>query len=296
MSDWPSLRVSDWTETREALHLFTQIVGKVKLVKTPLVNHWWNVTLHVSTRGLTTGPIPDGAGIFAMEFDFVSGVLRVEALGGEERQVPLRSMSVAEFYAETMRALAQLGIGAEIEHAVPFAQDTRRREYQPEAGELFWRQLVQASRVMSQFRARFVGKVSPVHFFWGSFDLAVARFSGRPAPRHPGGIPNTPDWVMVEGYSRELSSCGFWPGGGEEGAFYAYAYPEPDGFPTAPVRPPEAAHYATELGQFLLAYEAVRESADPDATLLDFLQDTYDAAAVHGNWDPTLAMAPRLRT
>ncbi|HEY2007340.1 MAG TPA: DUF5996 family protein [Solirubrobacteraceae bacterium] len=300
MSDWPSLRVADWTETRDALHLFTQIVGKVKLVKTPLVNHWWNVTLYVGTRGLTTGPIPDQGRIFALEFDFVSGALRVELQGGERREVSLRSMSVAELYTETMRALAELGIRAdiypvpvELEQAIPFPQDTRRRYYQPDAARLFWRQLVQAHRVMSEFRAGFVGKASPVHFFWGSFDLAATRFSGRPAPRHPGGVPNCPDWVMVESYSRELASCGFWPGGGEEGAFYAYAYPEPDGFAAAVIRPPEEAYYSTALGQFLLPYEAVRESPDPDATLLEFLHDTYDSAAQHGNWDPTLAIAPR---
>jgi hypothetical protein len=300
MTNWPSLRVADWTETREALHLFTQIVGKIKLVKTPLVNHWWNVTLHVSLRGLTTGPIPDGDRIFEIEFDFLSGRLRVQAMGGEHSQFELRSMSVAEFYGETMRALGELGISApinpvpvELEHVVAFPQDTEPREYRSDAALLFWGQLVQASRVMSEFRARFVGKVSPVHFFWGSFDLAVTRFSGRPAPRHPGGVPNTPDWVMVESYSRELSSCGFWPGGGDEGAFYAYAYPEPDGFAASVIRPPEDAYYSTSLGQFLLPYEAVREARDPDATLLGFLQDTYDSAAVHGNWDPTLAMAPR---
>jgi hypothetical protein len=300
MRDWPSLRVADWTDTRGALHLFTQIVGKVKLVKTPLVNHWWNVTLHVDTRGLTTGPIPDEGRIFEMEFDLVSATLRIEVQGGESREIRLRTMSVAEFYAETMSALAELGIRAdvypvpvEIEHAIPFAQDKRQREYRPDAALQFWRQLVQAHRVLSEFRSRFVGKASPVHFFWGSFDLAATRFSGRPAPRHPGGVPNCPDWVMVESYSRELASCGFWPGGGEEGAFYAYAYPEPGGFASSVIRPPEEAYYSTALGQFLLPYEAVRESPDPDATLLEFLQDTYDSAARHGNWDPTLAIAPR---
>jgi hypothetical protein len=300
VSNWPSLRVEDWTETRDALHLFTQIAGKVKLAKTPLVNHWWNVTFQVGPRGLDSGAIPDSGRIFSLAFDFVDSVFRVELLGGEQREIALAPTSVANFFGAVTGALDELGIAVpihpvptEIAEVIPFGEDTRRRAYDPAAAGVFWRQLVQASRVMERFRAGFTGKVSPVHFFWGSFDLAVTRFSGRLAPRHPGGVPNCPDWVMVEGYSRELCSCGFWPGGAEEGAFYAYAYPEPDGFPAAIVRPPEEAHYSNALGQFLLPYEAVRTAADPDATLLAFLHDTYDAAAVHGNWDPTLAIPPR---
>lgn len=300
MGDWPSLRVEDWTETREALHLWSQVVGKVKLAKTPLVNHWWNVTFLAGPRGLTTGAIPDGNRLFQIDFDFIDSELQVVDLDGRRAVVPLRPMSVAGFYTETMEALRSLGISVqiypvpvELPAVVPFESDRDTRTYRPEQARTFWRQLVQASRVLSDFRARFVGKVSPVHFFWGSFDLAVTRFSGRLAPRHPGGAPNCPDWVMVEGYSHELSSCGFWPGGGEEGAFYAYAYPEPDGFAEAEVRPAHAA-YNRELGQFLLPYEFVRTASDPDATLLSFLEDTYAAAAKLGTWDPKLGVAPQL--
>lgn len=297
MTGWPSLRVADWRETRDALHLWSQVVGKVKLAKTPLVNHFWNVTLVVSARGLTTGAIPEGTGTFEIEFDFVEHRVRLDA-DGRHRDIPLRSMSVATFYAEMLDALRALGIDVvirpvpvEVETAVPFEADDTGRRYDRAHAHAFWRQLVQAHRVMSVFRAGFVGKVSPVHFFWGSFDMAVTRFSGRSAPPHPGGVPNCPDWVMAESYSRELSSCGFWPGGGEEGAFYAYAYPEPAGFAQAPVHPAQAA-YAADFGQFLLPYEAVRQAPDPDATLLAFFQDTYRAAAERGDWDPALTVPP----
>lgn len=300
MSAWPSLRVEDWTETRHALHLFSQVVGKVKLKKTPLVNHWWNVTFQVTPRGLTSGPVPDGTRIFQMDFDFVDSQLQITSVDGSRAVVELRTMSVADFYAQTLRALADLDIAVEI-YAVPneipdvvaFDQDCRVREYNSEHARTFWLQLVQAHRVLSSFRAGFVGKVSPVQFFWGSFDLAVTRFSGRRAPTHPGGAPNCPDWVMVEGYSREVSSCGFWPGGGEEGAFYAYAYPEPDGFAAQPVRPDQA-FYSDEFRQFLLPYEAVRAADDPDAALLEFLRDTYAAVATLADWDPSLAIPPRV--
>jgi len=297
-SDWPSLRVADWVETRETLHLWTQIVGKVRMAKAPVVNHWWHVTFAVSTRGLATGAIPDGDRLFAMDFDFVDHVLRIEVQGGERREVALAPKSVATFHAETMAALRALGVAVEIwpvpverEVAVPFAEDTALRAYDPEQAAAFWGQLVQAARVLAIFRGRFAGKVSPVHFFWGALDLAVTRFSGNPAPRHPGGAPNCADWVMVEGYSHELASAGFWPGGGEEGAFYAYAYPEPDGYGDRVVRPAEA-RYDAGAGQFLLPYEAVRTAADPDATLLAFLQDTYDAAAQLGDWDRSLDYLP----
>ena len=301
MSDWPSLRVDDWTETRDALHRFTQIVGKIKLVKAPLVNHWWNVTLVVGPRGLTSGAIPDGERIFQIDFDFIDSRLEIADADGGRAVVALRPMSVADFYAETLGALASLGIAVRINpvpneipgDVVAFDRDRRARDYEPEHARTFWRQLVQAHRVLSEFRARFVGKVSPVHFFWGSFDLAVTRFSGRVAPTHPGGAPNCPDWVMAEAYSHEVSSCGFWPGGGEEGAFYAYAYPEPDGFSEQPVRPAEA-FYSEDFRQFLLPYEFVRAADAPDATLLAFLGDTYDAAATLARWDPSLAIAPRV--
>ncbi|QYG95552.1 hypothetical protein HC251_12905 [Iamia sp. SCSIO 61187] len=285
------MRVDDWTDTRDTLHMWVQIVGKVRLAHAPLVNHWWQSTLYVSPRGLTTSTIPDGAGAFDMELDFIDHQLVLRASTGGVQTVALEPKPVAEFHAETLDALARIGhpttIRAtpnEVDPAIPFAEDHEHASYDAEAVHLFWRQLVQASRVLGEFRSRFVGKVSPVHFFWGAMDLACTRFSGRAAPPHPGGAPNCGDWVMVEGYSHELSSCGFWPGGGEEGAFYAYAYPEPDGFADHAVEP-AAASYSTENGQFLLPYEAVRAAPDPDRALLDFLQTTYEAAAVHGRWD-----------
>lgn len=289
--EWPRLRVADWAETRDTLHMWTQIVGKIRMCHSPLVNHWWQVTLYVSPRGLTTSTIPYQLGAFDMEFDFVSHVLRLRSSDGAGRDVPLRSRPVAEFYAEVLRALGELGIDTdiqprpnEVEPSIPFAEDYQHTTYDPVAAELFWRQLTQANRVLGEFRSHFVGKVSPVHFFWGAMDLACTRFSGRAAPEHPGGAPNCGDWVMVEGYSRELSSCGFWPGGGEEGAFYAYAYPEPDGFASYPVRP-EQAFYSSEFSQYLLPYEAVRTAPDPDRALAEFLHTTYEAAAERGGWD-----------
>jgi hypothetical protein len=291
MSDWPELRVADWARTRDTLQLWTQIVGKVRMAKAPMVNHWWHVTFTVTPRGLSTGAIPDGHRFFEMTFDFVDQVLRLEVQGGERREIALAPGTIADFFAETMDGLGDLGIDVEIwpvpvelEHVVPFADDHEARVYDPEQAATFWLQLVQASRVMAIFRGRFAGKVSPVHLFWGALDLAVTRFSGRSAPTHPGGAPNCADWVMVEGYSHELASCGFWAGGGEEGAFYAYAYPEPTGYSESAVRPAEAYYYA-EGGQFVLPYEAVRRAPAPDATLLAFLQDTYDAAADLGKWD-----------
>ncbi|NDU74532.1 hypothetical protein GWI34_18115 [Actinomadura sp. DSM 109109] len=285
------MRVDDWTATRDTLHMWTQIVGKVRLAHTPLVNHWWNVTLYVSPRGLTTSAIPYGDGAFDVEFDFVDHRLRMRASDGGLREIELAPMPVSRFYDRTMAALRDLGIETriqarpnEVEPAIPFAEDDQHASYDPEAAHLFWRQLLQAARVLGEFRSRYIGKVSPVHFFWGAMDLACTRFSGREAPEHPGGAPNCGDWVMVEGYSRELSSCGFWPGGGEEGAFYAYAYPEPAGFADRAVGP-SGAFYSRENGQFLLPYEAVREAPDPDGALLEFLQGTYEAAADLAGWD-----------
>lgn len=298
MSAWPSLRVDDWTPTREVLHLWTQIVGKVKMAATAPVNHWWHVTFTVTGRGFATGPMATGDRVFEMTFDFVDHVLRIAVAGGDERAVALAPKPVSSFYAETLAALAELGVDVpiwpvpvEMEEVVAFDEDHAPREYDRAHAEAFWGQLRQADRVLRVFRGRFAGKVSPVHLFWGALDLAVTRFSGRPAPRHPGGAPNCADWVMVEGYSHELASCGFWPGGGEEGAFYAYAYPEPDGYRDHPVRPAEAA-YVPEAGQFLLPYEAVRTASDPDAVLLAFLQDTYEAARDRGAWDPSLEYDP----
>lgn len=288
---WPALRVADWEPTRDTLHMWTQIVGKIRLAHSPLVNHWWQVTFYVSPRGLTTSSIPYRNRLFDMEFDFVDHVLAIRTSDGGSGSVALASKSVAEFYDETFTALRQLGIDTrisatpnEVDPAIPFARDHQHASYDAEAANLFWRQLIQAHRVINDFRSHYIGKVSPVHFFWGSFDMACTRFSGRPAPEHPGGAPNCADWVMVEGYSHELSSCGFWPGGGEEGAFYAYAYPEPDGFADYPVSP-DAAFYSKDFRQFLLPYEAVRTSAEPDRDLMNFLQSTYAAAADLAGWD-----------
>jgi hypothetical protein len=290
---WPSLLVDDWTATRDTLHMWTQIVGKVRLAHAPLLNHWWQVSFYVTARGLTTSAIPYGTEVFDIEFDFIDHQLRVRSSSGATRYVQLKSQSVAEFYTKVMSTLDELGLGTriqshpnEVEPALPFAEDLEHASYDPDAAHLFWRQLLQANRVIGEFRSRFVGKVSPVHFFWGAMDLACTRFSGRNAPTHPGGAPNVGDWVMVEGYSRELSSCGFWPGGGKEGAFYAYAYPEPDGFADYPVHPAEA-FYSKEMGEFVLPYEAVRQATEPDRVLIEFLQDTYEAAAVRGDWDRT---------
>ncbi|WP_280248303.1 DUF5996 family protein [Nocardia abscessus] len=288
---WPALRVDSWTPTRETLHMWTQIVGKIRLSRAPLVNHWWQVTFYVSPRGLTTSAIPHEAGCFDIEFDFLDHRLHIRSSDGRTRQVALEPKPVAAFYGETIDALGELGIPVhiqgrpnEVEPAIPFAEDYEHRSYDAAAATLFWRQLIAADRVMHQFRSGFLGKVSPVHFFWGAMDLACTRFSGRAAPRHPGGAPNCGDWVMVEGYSHELSSCGFWPGGGAEGAFYAYAYPEPDGFSDYHVGPREA-FYSTELRQFLLPYEAVRTAEAPESALLEFLDTTYTAAAALGHWD-----------
>jgi hypothetical protein len=288
---WPSLMVDDWTSTRETLHMWLQIVGKIRLVHLPLINHWWQVTLYVTSRGLTTGAMPSDDAVFDMEFDFVTSVLAIRHSDGRHRTVPLEAKPVAEFYGETLSALDSLGIDShivarpnEVDPAVPFAEDYQHAAYDPDAVRAFWRQLVQAHRVLTQFRASFVGKVSPVHFFWGAMDLACTRFSGRSAPEHPGGAPNCPNWVMEEGYSRELSSAGFWPGGGKEGAFYCYAYPQPDGFADHPVEP-EAAYFSEQDGEFLLPYEAVRTADDPDHAVARFLQTTYEAAAALASWD-----------
>jgi len=298
---WPRLRVADWADTRDTLHLWTQIVGKVRMAHAPLVNHWWQATLYVSPRGLRTAAIPHRGGAFDCEFDFLDHQLRIRTSDGRTRAVALAARPVAQFYAETMGALGDLGIPAriharpnEVDPAIPFAEDARHAAYDPHAAELFWRQLLEVNRVFAQFRACFLGKASPVHFFWGAMDLACTRFSGRTAPPHPGGVPNCPDWVMREGYSHELASCGFWPGGGEEGAFYAYAYPEPEAYPDAPVRPAGAC-YSPELGEFLLPYELVATASDPDRVLREFLDSTYTAAADLARWDRRALEADPLR-
>jgi hypothetical protein len=287
---WPRLRVADWADTRDTLHMWTQIVGKIRMAHAPMMNHWWQVTLYVSPRGLTTSAIPYRDGSFDIEFDLLDHRLHLRASDGRRREVALVPRPVAHFYAETMHALADLDIATrihatpnEVDPAIPFAEDDRHASYDPYAAELFWRQLLQANRVMTAHRARFIGKVSPVHFFWGGMDLACTRFSGRAAPPHPGGgAPNCPIWVMREGYSHELASCGFWPGG-EEGAFYAYAYPEPPGYADATGLPAEARYEPG--GEFVLPYEAVAGAADPDRTLTHFLDSTYAAAADLAGWD-----------
>ena len=288
---WPRLRLADWTETRDTLHMWTQIIGKIRMAHTPLLNHWWQATLHLSSRGLTTLAVPYRDGAFDCEFDFIDQRLRIRASDGDSRTVPLAPKPVAQFYAETMAALAELGIETriqtrpnEVEPAIPFAEDDQHTAYDARAAVLFWRQLLQAGRVLGEFRAGFVGKASPVHFFWGGMDLACTRFSGRGAVDPPGGAPNCPDWIMREGYSHELASCGFWPGGGEEGAFYAYAFPEPAGYADASVGL-AAASYDRQLGEFVLPYEAVAVAVEPDRVLAEFLSGTYAAAADLGGWD-----------
>jgi hypothetical protein len=288
---WPAIPVSAWQDSRDTLQLWTQIVGKVRMVNTPLVNHWWNVPLYVTDRGLATSLIPRIDGGFEIAFDFVDHELRVTTTAGAARTMALGPRSVADFYAELMAILDDLGLHTdiwtmpvEIEGAIPFDTDEVHEAYDADRVRDFWLALVQMDRVFTEFRARFVGKSSPVHMFWGAFDLAVTRFSGRGAPLHPGGAPNCGPFVMHEAYSHEVSSAGYWPGGDGEGIFYSYAYPEPSGFREATVGP-SAAHFDAALGEFVLPYEAVRTAPDPDATLLEFLQSTYVAAADLADWD-----------
>jgi hypothetical protein len=290
---WPDLPLSAWSDTCETLHRWTQVAGKVRLALTPLVNHWWNVTLYVNSRGLVAPANPYGGGTFDIVFDFIDHQLRVAAGDGRTESFALAPMSVADFYAEFMRRLHRLDIDVriwtmpnEIENAVPFDQDRTHAQYDPDYAARFRQALVQSARVMNAFRARFIGKASPVHFFWGSFDLAVTRFSGRTAPPPKGVTPNVASWVMTEAYSHEVSSCGFWPGNGGYGraAFYVYAYPEPAGYGDARLRTAEA-FYDKTVGQFILPYDAVRLARDPDALLLGFLQETYEAAADLAKWD-----------
>ena len=292
-SPWPAFAYDEWRDTQATLHRWTQIVGKIRLVQTPWVNHSWHVPLYLTARGLTTSPIPYGSRIFQIDLDFVDHQLRIQTLEGRTETLALAPRTVADFYKELFARLKSLGLDIsirtvpnEIPDAMPLDQDTQHSAYDPKQVTRFWHALAQSDRVLKAFRARFLGKVSPVHFFWGSFDLAVTRFSGRRAPPHPGGIPNLPDWVVRDAYSHEVSSCGFWPGGDAcpRPVFYAYAYPEPDGFKAAAVRP-AAARYDSTFGEFLLPYEEVRTAGSPDATLLDFVQSTYEAAADLGGWD-----------
>ena len=289
-SAWPEIEVNQWADTRDTLQLMTQIVGKVRMVNTPKTSHWWNVVVYVSSRGLTTGLIPHGASGFQMDFDFIDHQLVVTTTTGARRSVPLAG-PIADFYGAVMSTLDELGLTTEIWEmpveipgAIAFDTDREHVAYDADAVHRFWLALVQMNRVFEVFRSRFIGKVSPSHFFWGAMDLAVTRFSGRDAPKHPGGAPNCGPEVMWEAYSHEVSSAGYWPGPDGEGYFYSYAYPAPDGFSAARISP-SAAYYDDGLGEFLLPYTAVREADDPDALLLEFLQSTYVAAADLGGWD-----------
>jgi hypothetical protein len=299
---WPSIPVAGWQETRDTLQLYTQVVGKVRLANEPLWNHWWNVPLYVTARGLTTSLMPHPTGpSFQIDFDFVDHRLGVATVSGQQRSLDLVARPVAEFHEEVMSLLADLGVATEIwpmpveiPGAIPFTKDEEHAAYDPDAVRRFWLALVEMERVFKVFRARFVGKASPVHLFWGALDLAYTRFSGRTAPPHPGGAPNCGPHVMWEAYSHEVSSCGYWPGPpGEEGVFYAYAYPEPPGYRDADVEP-AGARWEDGLGEFVLPYELVRTASDPDVVLLDFLESTYDAAARTAGWDRELLDRPTI--
>jgi hypothetical protein len=290
---WPTLPFTEWKDTCATLHLWTQIVGKIRLVKTPWVNHSWHVVLYLTSRGLTTSPIPYGSRTFQIDFDFLDHRLLLQTSDGSVRTMSLAPRSVADFYREMSAMLIELDLKvdihttpSELSDPTPFDRDEQHAAYDADYANRFWRALVQVDRVFKEFRSRFIGKVSPVHFFWGSFDLAVTRFSGRRAPEHPGGVPHLPNWVAREAYSHEVSSCGFWPGGEQfpEPAFYSYAYPEPDEFGSIGVVP-DAAFYHPDLKEFVLPYEAVRQAASPDEMLLSFLQSTYELAADLGEWN-----------
>jgi hypothetical protein len=296
---WPDLPYPAWRETAATLQLWTQIVGKVRLSLTPWVNHSWQVPLYVTARGLGTSPIPVGSEVLEIELDLLDHRLTARTSRGEARSFRLEPQPVAEFYRRTMAALESIGVTVrinqlpnEVANPIRFSEDRTHASYDAEAAQRFWRALVQVDRVLQLFRSGFLGKVSPVHFFWGSFDLAVTRFSGRRAPLHPGGVPGLPDAVVREAYSHEVSSAGFWPGGDSfpRAAFYSYAYPEPEGYRKRPV--PAGAAFDETLGEFILPYDAVRSAADPDALLLEFLMRTYEAAADTGGWDRTALECP----
>ncbi len=289
-SGWPSLHYDDWSQTCATLHLWTQIVGKIRMAKTPPINHGWHVTLYVTSRGLGTSPIPDGNRSFEIDFDFLDHRLRLSTSDGERHEFKLTPMSVAQFYERMRHALADLDIDAkiygtpsEIEDPISFARDESHASYDADAAQRFWRILVSIQNVFTEFRSRFIGKVSPVHFFWGAFDLAVTRFSGRRAPLH-GPAPGLPLAVVQEAYSHEVSSAGFWPGApGVDAVFYSYAYPEPKGFAQSLIAP-AAATWSTQFGEFLLPYEAVRTAPSPAEALMQFLESTYDRAATLAQW------------
>ena len=289
---WPDLDYPGWRKTMATLHLWTQVIGKVRLALAPWVNHGWQIPLYVTARGLGSGPVPFGSEIFEMEFDFIGHQLQVYTSQGVERKLALEPQPVADFYRRVLDLLGGIGVSVtinelpgEVADPIAFSRDRVHADYDAGAAHRFWRALVQVDRLFKLFRSGFLGKVSPVHFFWGSFDLAVTRFSGRPAPRHPGGIPGLADAVVREAYSHELSSAGFWPGNDSypRAAFYSYAYPEPEAFRHRPIT--EGAYYDATLGEFILPYERVRTATDPDALVLDFLATTYAAAADSGRWD-----------
>ena len=292
---WPRLVLAEWASTYDTLHRWMQIVGKTRLALAPMQNHWWQTTLYLSARGLTTSPIPYGDREFEVDVDFVDHLVAIRTSRGETRGIPLEPHSVADFYTRYMAMLTALDIDvdinpipAELADTIAFVDDEAHASYDADAAHRCWRILALTDRVLKEFRGRFLGKSSPSHFWWGAFDIACTRFSGRPAPRHPGGIPHLPDYVTVEGYSHECFSAGWWPGsiGGAvaEPAFYAYAYPMPAGCDAAPVKP-EGAYFHPELREWILPYERVRTAADPDSMLLEFLQSTYDVAADLGSWD-----------
>jgi hypothetical protein len=290
---WPELPLAGWRQTYETLHLWTQIVGKIRLARAPWLNHSWHITLYVTARGLTTSPIPDGTNTFQIDFDFIEHALRISTSRGSRCEFTLAGNSVASFYSKVMAALSELGIAVAIDEMpnelpdpIRFSQDQTHASYDPDAARRLFQILVSVDRVFKQFRTGFLGKASPIHFFWGSFDLAVTRFSGRPAPLHPGGVPHLSDEVACEAYSHEVSSAGFWPGSGpiDFPAFYSYAYPEPPGFRSTRVKPVEA-FFSEQLGEFILPYDAVRTAGQPDQVLIEFLQSTYEAAANAARWD-----------
>lgn len=289
---WPALPLAEWQDTRDTLQLWTQVVGKIRMVNAPRRNHWWNVPLYVTATGLTTSLIPHGSGnAFQIDFDFWEHRLDIVTALGQRRSVPLQPGPVADFYTAVMYNLTDLGVATpvwpmpvEIPGAIPLDTDTIHTVYDPDQAHRFWRALVAIAPVFERFQSRFIGKASPVHLFWGALDLATTRFSGRPAPPHPGGAPNCGPDVMLEAYSHEVSSLGYWPGDGTEGLFYSYAYPLPDGYREATVRPRDA-HWDEKLGEFTLPYAAVRSAADPAAVLLAFAQSTYEAAADTADWD-----------
>jgi len=292
---WPVLALEEWLPTYETLHRWTQIVGKTRLRLAPFENHWWNCALYVTAHGLTTSPMPTRSGVVDVELDFLTDAIVARGSWGQVETMPLESKSVASFYEEWKALMSRLGVDVkivgkpnEIADATPFADDHKHATYDADSARSWWNALARVDQILNEFKGRFSGKCSPSHFWWGGFDLACTRFSGRGAPRHPGGIPNVPDYVMQEAYSRECISAGWWPGTVDSPvpypAFYAYAYPEPDGCSAAPIKPAEA-HYHPQMREWILPYYTVRESNDPEGMILEFLESTYETAAVLGGWD-----------